>query len=127
VASAIYDAGENAKINSVADVADFYCGKAEALLRDDPEIDAGVKDFLVGDDLVIVDPPRDGLHPKVIEFLIELKQQHNFRLLYISCNPTTLARDLELFLQGGYHLMSGIQAVDMFPQTHHVECITILK
>ena len=127
VESAIYDAKENAKINAVADRTDFYCGKAEKLLRDDPEIETGVKDFLIGDDLVIVDPPRDGLHPKVVSFLIELRQQYNFRLLYISCNPTTLARDMALFVDGWYQLSTGIQAVDMFPQTHHVECITVLK
>ena len=73
-------------------------------------------------DVVITDPPRDGMHPKVVKHLVELKAP---QLVYISCNPATQARDLEL-LQEAYDVIS-IQPVDMFPQTHHVENIALLK
>lgn len=73
-------------------------------------------------ELVIVDPPRDGLHKDVVEFLINLKKDHDFKLLYISCNPVTMARDIQMLVAGNYTLRS-LQPVDMFPHTHHVEMV----
>ncbi len=75
--------------------------------------------------VVIIDPPREGLHPNVVKFLQDLKKEYDFKLLYISCNPITMARDIELLIQEGFSFKQ-IQAVDMFPHTHHIECISIL-
>ena len=72
-------------------------------------------------DVVITDPPRDGMHPKVVERLIDLKAP---KIVYISCNPATQARDLEK-LQAVYDIVT-VQPVDMFPQTHHVENVALL-
>ena len=73
-------------------------------------------------DVVITDPPRAGLHPHVVQALRELSPR---RLIYISCNPATLARDLAL-LQDQYHLLT-IQPFDFFPQTAHIECVACLE
>ena len=77
-------------------------------------------------ELVIVDPPREGLHRHVIDFLLELHTTRKLKLLYISCNPVTFARDLQLLTDGGW-LLTALQPVDMFPQTYHVEMIGVLK
>ena len=73
-------------------------------------------------DFIILDPPRDGLHPKAILKIINYGVD---RLLYISCKPTSLVRDLEIFLQNGY-IVEKVQCVDMFPGTVHVETIVAL-
>ena len=70
---------------------------------------------------MVTDPPRDGMHPKVVEQLIELKAP---KLVYVSCNSATQARDLEL-LQSVYRV-DTVQPVDLFPQTHHMESIARL-
>jgi 23S rRNA (uracil1939-C5)-methyltransferase len=94
---------------------------AEKALTNNPELRAQIKDIW----LVIVDPPRDGLHKNVVAFLGELKKEQDFKLLYISCNPITMMRDIELLLTHGFHIKQ-IQPVDMFPQTHHIEVIGVL-
>jgi len=94
---------------------------AEKALTTNPDLRAKIKDI----GLVIVDPPRDGLHKNVVNFLGELKKEQDFKLLYISCNPITMVRDIELLLTHGFQI-KNIQPVDMFPQTHHIECIGIL-
>lgn len=73
-------------------------------------------------DLVIIDPPRAGLHEDVVRHLIRLKVPN---MVYVSCNPATLARDLKLFAAGGYKLIE-VQPVDMFPHTPHIECVAKL-
>jgi 23S rRNA (uracil1939-C5)-methyltransferase len=75
--------------------------------------------------LVIVDPPREWLHTNVINRIAKLKQSNNFKLLYISCNPTTMARDIELFDQLWFKVKT-LQPVDMFPHTHHIETVWVL-
>ena len=72
--------------------------------------------------VVVVDPPRAGLHPRVIARVAELAPR---RVVYVSCNATTLARDLALFAGLGY-TAPWIQPVDMFPHTEHVECVAPL-
>jgi 23S rRNA (uracil1939-C5)-methyltransferase len=74
-----------------------------------------------------VDPPRDGLHKDIIKFLKNLKGQVDFDLLYISCNPVTLARDVQLLLESGKFNLKILQPVDMFPHTHHIENIAFLN
>jgi 23S rRNA (uracil1939-C5)-methyltransferase len=74
---------------------------------------------------VIVDPPRSGLHANAIETLLDLKKTYpDIWLCYISCNPDTLARDLELLHQA--YSIQKIQPVDMFPHTHHIENVVSL-
>ena len=72
-------------------------------------------------DIIITDPPRDGMHKKVIEQLLKIKSK---RIVYISCNPATQARDIALLKD--LYLVSEMQTVDMFPHTHHVENILVL-
>jgi len=73
-------------------------------------------------DVVITDPPRAGMHPDVIKSLLQCKPA---KIVYVSCNPATQARDIEM-LSPGYALKQ-VQAVDMFPQTHHVESVVLLE
>lgn len=121
VADAVQDAYFNAKINGLEGQAEFYAGKAEDIIKQDTI----QNNFFIGDDLVIVDPPREGLHPSVIDFINNLRKQQAFKLLYISCNPLTFARDLLLLSEGRERKFDSIQPVDMFPHTHHIECITV--
>ncbi len=74
-------------------------------------------------DIVAVDPPRGGLHGEVIEKIRGLNPP---KIVYVSCNPTTLARDLGMFTKTGYNLIK-VQPVDMFPQTYHIECVALLE
>ena len=74
-------------------------------------------------DTVILDPPRTGCHPTVLEFLANLAPR---KIAYVSCAPNTLARDLRILIHGGYSLREAVP-IDMFPQTHHVESISILE
>ncbi len=72
-------------------------------------------------DVLITDPPRDGMHPKVVEQILKLSPE---KIVYVSCNSATQARDIAL-LKDSYELVK-ILPVDMFPQTHHVENIALL-
>ena len=74
-------------------------------------------------DIIIVDPPRKGLDRKLVEGLIE-KDVKN--IVYVSCNPNTLARDYSIFKENGY-ILKEISCVDMFPNTIHVECVVLLS
>ncbi len=121
VEEAIVDAWHNAKI-SLGDQEVFFADTpAEKAFTTVPEITQKLEDLW----LVVVDPPRDGLHKNVITTLAELKKEHDFKLLYISCNPVTMARDIELLLEQWFSIKQ-IQPVDMFPQTHHIETIGVL-
>ncbi len=74
-------------------------------------------------DVIVLDPPRDGIHPKAIGKIIGYGVEN---IIYISCKPTSLARDLEAFLQNGYRV-ERIRCVDMFPGTYHVETVVLLS
>jgi len=111
VQEATKDAKENAKINEITNV-DFTCSDAETFIN---IIDGDV-------DVAIVNPPRKGCVPSFLEGLGRL---HPERIVYISCNPATLARDLAILARYDYNI-EAIQPFDMFPQTAHVECIVKL-
>lgn len=109
--SAVDSARGNASRNGIRN-ASFHLGSVEdrlATLTHKP-------------DVVIVDPPRAGLGEKVVATTAAFGAP---RIVYVSCNPTTMARDLKQFAELGYRTES-VQPVDMFPQTHHVECVTLL-
>ena len=74
-------------------------------------------------DYIVLDPPRDGIHPKALEKIINYGVDH---MIYISCKPTSLARDLEVLLARGY-VVDKVQCVDMFPNTVHVETVVLLS
>jgi len=115
VPEAIKDAKKNADLNAITNV-DFEVGAAEEV------IPKWVKDG-VKIDVVVVDPPRKGLDESLIQTIIELKPK---RMVYVSCNPSTLARDLRLLEDGGFKTVE-VQPVDMFPQTMHVEAVALIE
>ncbi len=122
VPSAIKDAHNNAKINWLENKATFHCGKAEVLLKEWVIDDQ----CFVWKDVIVIDPPRQWIHKDVVTFLCDIKKNHpDHKLLYISCNPVTMARDVKALLEWWYWLQC-IQPVDMFPHTHHIEVIWLL-
>lgn len=111
VEEAIKDAKENARINGVENV-EFIVGEAEEVI---PQMyRKGIRA-----DVVVVDPPRKGCDEEVLKTLVDMKPD---RIVYVSCNPSTLARDLKYLSEGGF-CVREVQPVDMFPWTSHVECI----
>ena len=74
-------------------------------------------------DGVILDPPRSGCHPSTLQALAKLGPEN---VVYVSCDPSSLARDLDQLIKQGY-TVSSVDPIDMFPQTHHVECVASLK
>ena len=114
VEQAIEDAKENCKINNITN-AKYYAGDTEKLLTDLIE-----KQKIIPD-VVVVDPPRKGLDKTTIE---NIKNIESKKLIYISCNPATLVRDLS-YLEDKYEVKE-IQPVDMFPFTSHVECVAVM-
>ncbi len=119
VPAAVEAAGRNAARNGIAGVR-FECGEARAVLR---EWARGERAGAVRPDIVVVDPPRAGLHPRVVARVAELAPR---RIVYVSCNPATLARDLKDFASGGYGL-AEVRPFDMFPHTPHIECVARLE
>ena len=73
--------------------------------------------------MLVVDPPRAGLSQKIVRRILETKPG---RIVYVSCNPTTLAPDARQIVDGGYRLAT-VRPVDMFPQTPHIECVALLE
>ncbi len=115
VHQAIKDAKENAKINEIDNV-EFHCGNAEDLF---PKLyQKGIKA-----DVVVVDPPRKGCEPQVLDTIIKMKPE---KVVYVSCNPSTLARDLKVLSENGFKVVE-VQPVDMFPYTPHVEVVVKLE
>ena len=109
VTNAVSDAIENAKLNDI-DNAKFICGDVSKLIDDN-----------IDGDVLIVDPPRIGLDNHTIDVINEKKIK---KIIYVSCNPMTLVRDLKLFTN---YNINDISVIDMFPQTHHCESIVLLK
>lgn len=115
VAEAIEDARENSRLNGI-DNTRFFAGDIKEVLQPNLIDREGKPDVL------ITDPPRAGMHPDVIQSILEVQPD---RIVYVSCNPQTQAIDLQL-LQAKYQLQI-VQPVDMFPQTYHVENIALLQ
>lgn len=114
VPEAIEDAKRNAELNGIIN-AEFAAGEAEIVIP---------KWYKEGNnaDVLVVDPPRKGCDETFLQTIIEMKPQ---KVVYVSCNPATLARDLRILEDGGYKTVE-VQPVDMFPQTTHVECCSLL-
>ena len=115
VAPAIDDAIENAERNNLTNTT-FYAGDVKNILTAEFAEKHGKPDIL------ITDPPRAGMHPSVVNMLLELAAP---KLIYVSCNPATQARDIALLYEK-YDVIK-VRPVDMFPHTHHVENVALLK
>lgn len=115
VEDAIIAARENMKLNAM-DNAVFKVGDMKDVFNHAFYAEYG------SPDLIITDPPRSGMHPKVVEQLLDIACE---RIVYVSCNPSTQARDMEM-LSSKYEVIKS-RAVDMFPHTHHVENVALLK
>ncbi len=114
IEDAILDARLNAERNGVKNVR-FQAGDLKDTLNDDFINENGVPD------VIITDPPRSGMHPDVVQKILQLKPQ---RIVYVSCNPTTQARDVQMM--SDQYRIEKIRPVDMFPHTTHVECVVLL-
>lgn len=114
VPQAITDAKRNARLNHIENV-QFAVGEAEKVIP-------WWKTQGIAAEVIVVDPPRKGCDPKLLEAIIEMKPK---RVVYVSCNPSTLARDLKILQEGGF-TTKEVQPVDMFPHTMHVECVSQL-
>jgi 23S rRNA (uracil1939-C5)-methyltransferase len=117
VESALRDAARNALANGVTNC-EFVLGDLKDRLTKDSDWMRGY----LKPDVVILDPPRSGIHTKVIERIIEIAPP---RIVYVSCNPATQARDAKLFCADTYRLAT-LQPVDMFPHTYHIENVALL-
>lgn len=115
VEDAVRDAYENAALNNLDHCA-FFAGDVAAVCTDDFFETHGRPD------VIITDPPRAGMHEKLIQQLLKMKAP---KVVYVSCNPATQARDLALL--GECYKITAIQPVDMFPHTHHIENIALLE
>ena len=111
VPQAIQDAKKNAKLNDM-DNTEFIVGQAE-------EVMPAWKENGLKPDVIVVDPPRKGCDEALLHAMVEMNPK---RIVYVSCNPSTFARDLVILTEGGYKL-NKVQPVDMFPQTSHVEVV----
>jgi 23S rRNA (uracil1939-C5)-methyltransferase len=108
---AVLDAKKNAKEFGIQNV-EFVLGNVlveKSNVKDNP-------------DVIVIDPPRSGLHPKVAEYL---NKSHAKKIVYVSCNPTTMARDIKIIKEN--YKLTKIQPVDMFPQTYHIETVALLE
>ncbi len=115
IEEAIEDAKKNAAINNI-DHCHFYAGDVADICTDEFFEEHGKPD------VIITDPPRAGMHPKLVEQLLKMSAP---RIVYVSCNPATQARDLQL-LDEAYKIIK-LQPVDMFPHTHHIENVALLE
>ena len=115
VEEAVADAIENAHLNDVSN-AQFFAGDVRLALRE-------LVDKAGRPDVLVVDPPRAGLSQKVVRRIIEAAPR---RIVYVSCNPTTLAPNAAQLVESGY-AFKRVRPVDMFPQTPHIECVALLE
>lgn len=116
IPQAIENAKENAAINHIEN-AEFFVGKAEEVLPEKYEKEQ------IRADVIVVDPPRKGCDEKCLNTMVKMKPE---RIVYVSCDPATLARDLKYLCANGYEL-KRVRAVDQFAQTVHVETVVLLS
>ena len=116
IPQAIEDARKNADRNGIRN-ASFYVGKAEEVLPEKYDKEK------IHADVIVVDPPRKGCDEACLETMLKMKPE---RIVYVSCDSATLARDLKVLREGGYEL-KRVRAVDMFPMTVHVETVCLLS
>jgi 23S rRNA (uracil1939-C5)-methyltransferase len=116
IEDAVRDAIQNAKLNGV-DNARFFAGDVRLVMRELLEQSGSP-------DVVVVDPPRAGLSQKVVRRIIEAEAA---RIVYVSCNPTTLAPNARQLVDDGGYELKTVRPVDMFPQTPHIECVALLE
>ena len=112
IEEAVVAARENARLNGL-DNCEFIAGDVLKVIDD-------IKDK---PDMIVLDPPRDGIHPKAIDKIIDFGVN---KIVYVSCKPTSLARDIEIFEARGYKVKK-VCCVDMFPGTGHVETVVLLS
>ncbi|OKP82847.1 RNA methyltransferase [Paenibacillus helianthi] len=115
VPEAIEDARSNAKLNGMKNVV-FEVGASEDVIPN-------WKEQGVTPDVIVVDPPRKGCDPRLLDTILAMKPE---RVVYVSCNPSTLARDLRVLEDGGYKTVE-VTPVDMFPHTTHIESVALLE
>ena len=115
VPEAIMDAKANAERNAIENV-DFYVGDMKNVFNEKFIATHGIPD------VIITDPPRDGMHKDVVQQILNIAPE---KVVYVSCNSATQARDLELMKE--MYVVTKVQPVDMFPQTHHVENVVLLE
>lgn len=115
IPEAIEDAKVNSQINGISNTT-FYAGDMKDILTDSFVAENGKPD------VIIIDPPRAGMHPDVVKTILNAAPQ---RIVYVSCNPATQARDVQL-MDNAYKVLK-VQPVDMFPQTHHVENVILME
>ena len=112
VEEAIADAIENARINNITNT-QFICGRAEDIVQSLPH-----------PDVIVVDPPRKGCDRKCIQTMLDIEPS---RIVYVSCDSATLARDLKMLCESGKYELKRVKVVDMFPQTGHVETVVLFS
>ena len=115
IPQAIDNARENASLNSI-DNAEFFVGKAEEVLP------AAYKEKNIHADIIVVDPPRKGCDQSLLDCIITMQPR---KVVYVSCDPATLARDLRILEDGGFKV-EKVQCADMFPHSVHVESVCLL-
>ena len=116
IPDAIRDAKENARINGI-DNAEFYVGKAEEVLPQKYKADG------ISADVIVVDPPRKGCDQALLDTILKMQPE---KVVYVSCDSATLARDLKYLCNGGYEL-KRVRGVDQFPHTVHVETVVLMS
>ena len=121
IPQALEDAKKNAENNGITN-ADFFVGKAEEVLPafyEKAEGDSGMRH----PDVIVVDPPRKGCDEVCLDTMLKMRPE---RIVYVSCDSATLARDLRILCDGGYEIKK-VRGVDQFGMTVHVECVTLLQ
>lgn len=123
VPQAIEDAKNNAKLNGITN-AEFFVGKAEEVLPEFYERESRRQSGadMLHPDVIVVDPPRKGCDEKCLETMLKMQPE---RIVYVSCDSATLARDLRILCDGGYELKK-VRAVDQFGHTVHTECVVLM-
>ncbi|MBR5991347.1 MAG: 23S rRNA (uracil(1939)-C(5))-methyltransferase RlmD [Clostridia bacterium] len=114
IPEAVEDAKKNAQLNKITN-AEFFCGDAKAIAQN-------LKEQNARPDTIVVDPPRKGLDAELPEIISGMAPR---RLVYVSCDPATLARDCARLAALGFTIQT-VQPLDMFPRTSHVECVTLM-